>query len=661
MAIKRAKSSKKQAIALPNGQSYSHYFTNQLADLLDPPELKTPSPKDVQAPLPDIVDWAQHNFIDPTTERLVELAPFQQRMLRKIMEMILDKQVTTVVWSTIKKSGKCAAASDKIELASGEIVEFRSLIGKEFKLRSVDENKRIVIVNAKAEDNGWKPCIQIVTELGHVYKRTFEHPFLVHEQGWVPIQRIHIGDYLIAYEDGKGFVKDKVVDWIMISWLMPTVAVETENHVYLSTCIEHNTTSAGLIGAYWAQHIEMPNEVISIANDAEQAQGRIYAAMVPTMKRLQWDVPDSKPEMRSSFTGSKIRAISTNYAGEAGGNYGLTLWSELWAYTSEARQRLWEEMTPVPTRNWSVRWVETYAGFLGESTILWNLYCQAFKEGNESEPLGVRVPGLEDLPCYYLSNSKMFVYWDHEPRMPWQTPDYYAQQRADLRPKAYQRLHQNMWVASEDVFIEPRQWDALDRCEPLDEEGDKRAIVLAADGSIHNDLTALSAVYFDIERQGPDVVRTWLWRPNKKEGDAKPTVDLTETIGAKIDEILGSDKIIVLAVVYDPYQLHSVMTDLKNKYDRLGTRNLFVEFPQTNARIAADQYLYTAIVSSKLRHTGDALLREHVLNAVVDETTRGFRLDKDKTSNKIDLAVATSMASYTASQRQKKPRKFIKA
>ncbi len=1003
----KARTKKSSAVNLPKGQSYSNYFVNQLADLLDPPELKLPSPKDAMPTPPDIVDWAHHNFIDPTTARLVTLVDFQQRMLRKIFEMIFRNQISTVVYSTIKKSGKCAAATDKIELASGDVVEFGSLIGKQFKLRSVGFDMRIVTVSAKADDNGQQPCIQIATELGYVYKRTFEHPFLVEGQGWTTAQDIRIGDYLLAY-DGKSFVKDAVVSVLVLEPLS-TVAIETENHVYLSTCIEHNTTSAGIAGAYWAQHIETPNEVISVANDAEQAQGRIYAAMVPTMKRLLWEVPDSKPEMKST-TGSKIRAISTNYAGEAGGNYGLTLWSELWAYSclsadteiytaqgwkslqdltlkdefatindageleyqkaskigvyyhkgtmwhldhrradllvtpnhrvvgrfwnggrskqeartqhhsiiqadkvtrysegdvitqsdwkgkekktftlpavivgsvtypaktlpmdpwltlvgqfladgsvgyythkktsypvcvhiskrsdnqlehnstefrcmadrslkklgidyrvldnsikiydrqvasylsglgkavtkyvpseykklsarqlkllltgylmgdgenigrdgwrastvskalyddlfeigiktgytvrgfdatsfntignavyrlsltttqpvwqkaqwkrvqydglvycptvpngtiyvrrngkscwtgnSEARQRLWEEMTPVPTRKYSVRWVETYAGFLGESTILWNLYCQAFRDGDENKPLGERVPGLEDLPCYYIPNSQTFVYWDHEPRMPWQTPEYYTQQQVALRPKAFQRLHQNRWVASEDVFIEPRQWDELDRCEALKEDGDNRAIVLAADGSIHNDLTTLEAVHFDIERQGPDALRTWMWRPIKGEGDSKPTVDLVETLGAKIDELLGGENVTVLAVVYDPYQLHAVMTELKKKYDRLGTKNLFVEFPQTNARVAADQSLYTSIISRKLRHNGDLILREHILNAVVDETTRGFRLDKEKTSNKIDAAVALSMASYTASQRQKPKKRFISA
>jgi len=418
------------------------------------------------------------------------------------------------------------------------------------------------------------------------------------------------------------------------------------------------TASAGLAGSYWGNYVEAPNEIISIANDKEQAQGRIYAAMVPTLKRLGWNVPDQKPSMSNEHTGTKVKAIGTAYEGEAGGNPGLTLWSELWAYTSERRKRLWEEMTPVPTRRFSVRWVETYAGFLNESDILWNLYCQVFKDGNENQLLGQKIPELDDLPVYYVPQSKMLVYWSHEHRMPWQTEEYYIQQRADLRPNAYKRLHQNEWVSSTSVFIEPAQWDVLEECESLNEEGDLRFLFVGADAGVHNDSAALVISHWDLDRQGPDIIAAWEWKPQVVEGSDVKEIDLEQTLGAKLIWLLDTFK--VEAVYYDNYQLHTIMTNLRKKYDPHNSKKLFVDFPQNSGRIESDNALYQWIVTKKLHRILSPALRTHVLNAVAEESERGFRLDKEKTKAKIDLAVASSMSCYGASIRPRAARKFVR-
>jgi hypothetical protein len=48
--------------------------------------------------------------------------------------------------------------------------------------------------------------------------------------------------------------------------------------------------------------------------------------------------------------GTTLTAISGDYQGAAGSNHGFVSYDELWGYTSEASIRLWEELTPVPTR-----------------------------------------------------------------------------------------------------------------------------------------------------------------------------------------------------------------------------------------------------------------------------------------------------------------------
>jgi len=147
------------------------------------------------------------------------------------------------------------------------------------------------------------------------------------------------------------------------------------------------TAIAGAVGAWAANEVEKPNEVDCVANNQEQSAGRIFAAMLPTLEKLRWYVPKSPKGQPYAYsgTGSVVRAITNNYEGAAGGNQGISLWSELWAYQGERLNRLWEEMTPPPTRRYRQRWVETYAGFRQESLLLYSFYCKIFKDDKEKE------------------------------------------------------------------------------------------------------------------------------------------------------------------------------------------------------------------------------------------------------------------------------------
>ncbi len=98
----------------------------------------------------------------------------------------------------------------------------------------------------------------------------------------------------------------------------------------------------------------------------------------------------------------------------------------------------------------------------------------------------------------------------------------------------------------------------------------------------------------------------------------------------------------IAAVYFDPFQLHSISIDLI----KAGVR--MIELPQTGQRVEADQALYDAIIGRTIRHYDDPLLNEAIHNAVAVETPRGFRLAKERTSRKIDAAVALSMAHFGA-------------
>lgn len=211
------------------------------------------------------------------------------------------------------------------------------------------------------------------------------------------------------------------------------------------------TTIGALVVLWFALTQEPYNEIFCVANDEEQAQGRVFkdvARAVGANPFLVQGCRVSQSKIEFLSTGTTITALASEYAGAAGSRHGLVVFDELWAYTSERSRRLWDELTPVPTRKNSIRLVVTYAGFEGESDLLWDL-CQRGLKGQQVD---------QALPIY--TNGRLFMYWDHEPRMPWQTPEYYEEQRQSLRPNAYLRLHENRWVSGENSFVDMDWWDA---------------------------------------------------------------------------------------------------------------------------------------------------------------------------------------------------------
>jgi phage terminase large subunit-like protein len=408
------------------------------------------------------------------------------------------------------------------------------------------------------------------------------------------------------------------------------------------------TTIAALVAEYFALFFESPNEVYLCANDFEQAQGRVFKALSQSVRlntRYLAKRVDAQMRLIHFDNGTDIIAIASDYAGAAGSNHGLTVWDELWAYTTESSRRLWDELTPVPTRKVSMRFITTYAGFTGESNLLEELYERG--KAGEVVPELAHIGNGEGQPACRC-NSRTFVYWDHELKshagLTISPQGYHEEQRQTLRPLAFIRLHENKFTSNESLFITPEQWQG---CYSPDvralSPGDGRGIVLGADASTTRDLTALVGVHPNDETNTKDVVCCRVWKPESGEYRfGKPTVDLDATIKKEIIRLWHSGN--VSAVYFDPYQLHSIALELEKDGVRM------VELPQTAARVEADQSLYVAIIGKTLQHYGDPALTEHIKNAVAVETPRGYRLAKEKTSRKIDAAVALSMAHSGALQ-----------
>lgn len=404
------------------------------------------------------------------------------------------------------------------------------------------------------------------------------------------------------------------------------------------------TTIAGAIASYFANNIEAPNEVACVANDQEQSTGRIFAATIPTLKQLGWSVPVSargmfRQPMSYGPNGSVVKAITSNYEKEAGGNQGISLWSELWAFKGERLIRLWEEMTPPPTRKFSMRWVETYAGFIGENILLQDIYLSVFTDFSENE-LNSRVIKLwNDYPIYEV-DEHILVFWDHDHRMPWQTVEYYEKQRLALRPSSYIRLHENRWVESKDTFISYDMWQDSLRPSSID----KKKAVYALDASKSNASTALVGCYRKDDKIITSDVHIW-------EAEEGKEIDFRDVERVIID--LWEKGLINPPLWYDPYQCVKLAQDLRAEGVPC------TEFSQGQARTKSDTFLYKLYQDKKIINPNHNDLRKQVLAAsaksyedeklrIIKPTSEESDTKNNITKQKTDAAVAQSMAAYMA-------------
>lgn len=387
-----------------------------------------------------------------------------------------------------------------------------------------------------------------------------------------------------------------------------------------------------------------PGDHFAVGNDLDQSAARQFGEVREMILRhpaLSDLVKVGKLELVFTPTGSRLVALAADASGNAGANQLTSSHTEAWGIVHEAGVRAWDEMTPPPGRFYglpALRIADSYAGFEGESKTWHDLVDR----GANSERVS------EEWPIYQEGGLLLFHATGQEARercyrgSQEEAEGYYKEQAASLRPNTFTRMHGNERTTGEGAFLPPGAWD---ECFSQDVKPvmlkDKQRLVLGADASTSRDLTALVGTFYNAETETVDVALVRTWKPARGLFRAgKPTVDLEATIGA---EVLELHKAGLIDCVYaDPYQLHSLILT----WEKAGVR--VKELAQNAGRVESDQSLYDAVISKSIRHYNDPTLNEHVKNAVAAETVRGFRLAKEKTSKKIDAAVALSMSHYGA-------------
>ena len=443
----------------------------------------------------------------------------------------------------------------------------------------------------------------------------------------------YTGDIVAFFRDmyplpeGKPLIPPFLQEWLYTVFPLPAGDPAARTVLDSRSKKQGKSATAGLVALYMASRRRY-SEVVICAADKDQAKDRVFRSLryaveygpLAKSARVYRDIIELD-------NGSFIQALPYDWKGASGGNQNCVIFDELHTYTFENQRRIFDEMVIPPTQEHGVRWIASYAGFLNESDLLLEIWTRALA--------GERLD--KELPTYLHEESSLLAVIDQGQdswRMPWTTREYMDTVQASERPNTFRRLWLNEWVANESRFVDREAWEACydPELKPLAPD-DRRLLVFGADASTRRDLTALVGLTWNDSTSTADVVYCRVWKPQPGH-DGKMSINLT---GLR-DELLRLDKkYIVQGVLYDPYQLHQVSQELRDAKLRM------IEHAQTNARTESDQFLYDAIMSHKIRHYNDHVLNEHINNAVSIESVRGMRLAKERTSLKIDAAVALSM------------------
>lgn len=410
---------------------------------------------------------------------------------------------------------------------------------------------------------------------------------------------------------------------------------------------EGKTTIGALVCEWYGSSQEPPNEIYIVANTEKQAVGRVYRTLLRSV-RLN---PSLRPYARLSDeqivlpNDTLLQPLASNPNSVSGSNHGLVEFDELWSYKGESFRLLYDELTQVPTRENSLHFITTYAGFEGVSELLWELYLRGVSKTEHPEGQGEKVPGLADLPCY--RNGRLFVYWDHENRAPWKSQRWLDDQRRKFkgRPSGWLRFYENRWATAEETFIEPEKWD---KCIPRDEDGqptvrpllptNKIPLFIGIDAASKRDTTAVVATYYDNQAKKVRLAFHRIWTP-------QPGVDfdLDAVVGEYLIDVRA--KYNVRLIRADPNHLHQTRINV-------GKRGVVIEeFKQTIPNLtAASQQLFDLLDGLNLEMYPDEELRAQMLGAVAVVTPGGWKIAKEKSSAKVDAMVALAISAYSAVQ-----------
>jgi phage terminase large subunit-like protein len=421
------------------------------------------------------------------------------------------------------------------------------------------------------------------------------------------------------------------------------------------------TTETSMV-CLWIPFVEPGEpECYAVANDLEQSRSRSFRMIEHAIRKNPLLAGMCKirksPRPSIQFPSGTLEAIPCDYAGEAGSNPVLITFTELWAYTSEAARRLWAEMTPSPVPPNSIRFIDTYAGFTGESETLEQLYAATVINGKLVH---------ETLPIFEDATGTIVAYWGYRerdaknalrpslplpesPRRIWQTPAYYEAQRASNRPEDYDRLHRNLWQRSRSAFLTANAWDSLRHYDlrtfsrpffggtfTFAPKSNAMPVYVGIDAAHKRDATAIVVVGYH-RLVGLVLLAHMIWTPTADEPVEPEATALV--FAQRVARIMNAR-----CIRYDPAHFETAGRTLRKTVPHTVRVE---EFTQSGENLLSmGQSLYDAIRLNELSVYAAPDLRLHVLNANAQSVARGgFRIVRGENNKaKIDGAIALSEA-----------------
>jgi len=398
--------------------------------------------------------------------------------------------------------------------------------------------------------------------------------------------------------------------------------------------------------------LALPGLHFALGNDFDQSKSRQFE-MITEMVRgnpyLVQVVKIGKAELIFEPTGSKLQALASDSAGNAGANFLTASSTEAWGIVYEQAIRAFEELTPPPGRFYglpALRICDSYAGYEGES-ITWHGIVDRGLQGERIS---------EEWPIWKAGGLVLFHATGQEARdtcfrgSPAEAAAYYAEQKASLRTNAFLRMHENQRTAGDGAYVTPEQWqDCYDpELRPI-KAGEKLKMVLGIDASTSRDFTSLVGTVWNENTGQVELKLVKVWKPVKIAGlrFGKPTVDIAETIDKEVYRLQAAGQIDCIWL--DPYQMHSSLI----AYTKAGL--IVHELAQNAGRVESDQALFDAINSKAFCHYDDPELNQAVQSASGNETPRGVRIAKIQAGRHIDPLVALSMSHYGSLQHKSQP------
>lgn len=262
-------------------------------------------------------------------------------------------------------------------------------------------------------------------------------------------------------------------------------------------------------------------EAFAVANDLEQATSRVFEMarrIIEASPALRGEAKVLATNIVFSATGASIMPLARDYASAAGAHPTISVFDEIWGFTTERGRRLWDELVPVPTRRISARLIVSHAGFEGESELLYELYRK-----------GLQQPQIA--PDLYAGDG-LLMFWTHEPVAPWQDEKWMAQMRRSLRPSQYLRMVENRFVTSESTFIDMAKWDACVGNGGHVPNNPMLPVYIGIDASFKHNSTAVVVVAFERKSQQVRLVTHHIFQPSPDE-----PLDFEATIETYVREL----------------------------------------------------------------------------------------------------------------------------